>query len=303
VCDEIALPTMPLGVSQPVVRVVIRAKNEAAKIGTTLDRLARQTIADQAEIVVVDSGSRDRTVEIARRAGARLIEIPSESFTYGGSLNTGCRDAETPFLVALSAHAPPVGPTWLERLLAPFGDERVCAVCGYEKSPDGGTLAAPLTQDESLAEAHPFWGYSNSAGAFRTELWRRRPFREDMPGTEDKEWALHWLREGYVVVVDPALVTEHSHADEGPIKTFRRARDEWLGFGSYLGLEPYGARELVRDWWHRLDGYPSHLRARTGPRRLVRLAGKWRGCAAAPTRGDGSGAPRGAPTNPESTGS
>jgi hypothetical protein len=104
------------------------------------------------------------------------------------------------------------------------------------------------------------------------------------------------------VVVDPALVTEHSHADEGPIKTFRRARDEWLGFGAYLDLEPYGTRDLARDWWQRLDGYPSHLRARLGPRRLVRLAGKWRGRAGARRRG-GSGAPRGAPTNPESTGS
>jgi glycosyltransferase involved in cell wall biosynthesis len=264
-------------VTTSLVRVVVRAKNEAASIGTTLDRLAQQTIADRAEIVVVDSGSTDRTVEIARRSGARLIEIPSESFTYGGSLNTGCRDAETPFLVALSAHAPPVGPTWLERLLAPFEDERVCAVCGYEKAPDGGMLAAPLTQDQTLAETHPYWGYSNSAGAFRTELWRARPFREDMSGTEDKEWAWHWLKQGYVVVVDPALVTEHSHADEGLVQTFRRARLEWAGFAAYLDLEPYGARDVARDWWQRLDGYPSHLRARVGPRRLARLIGAWRG--------------------------
>jgi rhamnosyltransferase len=293
---------MPLVVSPALVRVVIRAKNEAAKIGVTLERLAEQTIADRAEIVVVDSGSSDGTVDIARRFDVRLIEIPPESFTYGGSLNIGCRDAETAFLVALSAHAPPVGATWLERLLAPFEDERVCAVCGYEKAPDGGPLAAPLTQDKALAEAHPFWGYSNSAGAFRTELWRARPFREDMSGTEDKEWAWHWLKQGYVVVVDPALVTEHSHADEGLVQTFRRARLEWEGFGAYLELEPYGARDVVRDWWQRLDGYTSRFRARVGPRRLVRLAGKWRGRARA-TPADGSGAPRGAPTNPGSTGS
>lgn len=292
--------------SPALVRVVIRAKNEAAKIGTTLERLAAQTIADQAEIVVVDSGSKDGTVEIARRAGARVIEIPPESFTYGGSLNTGCRDADTRFLAALSAHAPPRDSTFLERLLAPFEDERVAAVCGYEKSPDGGTLSAPLVQDRALAEAHPFWGYSNSAGAFRTELWRRRPFRVDMPATEDKEWAWHWLKQGYLVVVDPAASTEHSHADEGPIKTFRRSRSEWLGFGMYLDLEPYGARDLVSDWWQNLDGYPSHFRARVGPRRLVRLIGAWRGRAGGRTDaspGDGNGALRGVPTNPESTGS
>jgi rhamnosyltransferase len=268
---------MPQPVSPPVVRIVIRAKNESAKIGTTLERLAAQTIADRAEIVVVDSGSTDGTLDIARRAGVRVIEIPAESFTYGGSLNIGCRDAETAYLVALSAHAPPHDVHWLERLLEPFDDERVCGVCGYDTAPDGGELSERMVQDQALAEAYPFWGYSNSAGAFRADLWREHNFREDMPGTEDKEWAWYWLMRGRLVVVDPTFATDHSHLDEGPIRTFRRARGEWYGFAMYLDLEPYGPRELLRDWWQGLDGYPSHFRARIGKRRIVRLLGRWRG--------------------------
>jgi rhamnosyltransferase len=268
---------MPQAVSPPLVRIVIRSKNEAAKIGVTLGRLAAQTIADRAEIVVVDSGSTDGTLEIARRAGVRVIAIPAESFTYGGSLNIGCRDAETPYLVALSAHAPPRDEHWLERLLEPFEDERVCGVCGYERAPDGSELKERLVQDEALADAYPFWGYSNSAGAFRTELWREHNFREDMPGTEDKEWAWYWLKRGRLVVVDPTFATDHNHDNEGAIKTFRRARSEWLGFGMYLDLGPYGPRELLHDWWQGLDGYPSHFRARIGRRRIVKLLGRWRG--------------------------
>jgi rhamnosyltransferase len=259
------------------VRVVIRARDEAATIGTTLARLAAQTAADGTEIVVVDSGSRDATVRIAREAGARVIEIPAASFSYGGALNAGCRDAQTPLLVALSAHGPPPDERWLERLLAPFEDERVACACGYASGPDGRPLGGPVVQDLSLARAYPFWGYSNSAGAFRADLWRRRPFREDMPGTEDKEWAWHWLHEGHVVVVDPALASEHSHRDEGPLATYRRARDVWRGFSMYLELEPYPLGRLARDWWTELDGYPSHLRARIGWRRAARLAGRWRG--------------------------
>jgi rhamnosyltransferase len=268
---------MPHAVSSPLVRVVIRAKNEAAKIGTTLERLATQTIAERTEVVVVDSGSTDGTVQIARRAGVRVIEIPPQSFTYGGALNTGCSDAETPYLVALSAHAPPYDGHWLERLLEPFEDERVCGTCGYDIAPDGGKLMRRLVQDKDLAEAHVFWGYSNSAGAFRNDLWQQHNFREDMPGTEDKEWAWHWLQRGYLVVVDPAFATDHNHLDEGPISTFRRARAEWHGFAMYLDLDPYGPRELLREWWSGLDGYPSHFRARIGKRRIARLLGRWRG--------------------------
>lgn len=260
-----------------LVRIVIRAKNEAAKIGTTLARLAQQTLADSAEVVVVDSGSADGTVDIARAAGVRVIEIPAESFTYGGALNTGCRDATTPLLVALSAHAPPFDEHWLERLVKPFGDERVACACGYEHGPDGTPLRGPLVQDLELARRYPLWGYSNSAGAFRTALWRERPFREDMPATEDKEWAWHWLNEGRLVVVDPRAATQHSHRDEGPLQTYLRSRDVWRGFSMYLDLEPYGPRNLLHEWWTALDRYPSHLRARIGWRRAAKLVGKWRG--------------------------
>jgi glycosyltransferase involved in cell wall biosynthesis len=261
----------------PIVSVVVRAKDEAARIGTTLARLNAQTLADEMEVLVVDSGSSDGTVEIARSAGARVIEIPPESFTYGGSLNTGSSQARAPLIVALSAHAFPPDEHWLERLRRPFADERVACACGYSKGPDGNPLTGRVVQDLELARAYPLWGYSNSSGAFRAELWRERPFREDMVGTEDKEWALHWLERGRVVVIDPTFATEHSHHDEGPWRTFVRARNEWAGYAAYVDLDPYGPRDLVRDWWTGLDGYPSHLRARIGWRRAARLAGKWRG--------------------------
>jgi rhamnosyltransferase len=261
----------------PLVRVVIRAKDEAAKIGTTLARINAQTLGEQIELVVVDSGSSDRTVEIARAAEATVIEIPAESFTYGGSLNTGCEGTEAPFIVALSAHAFPPDERWLERLLQPFSDERVACACGYEMGPHGQPLAGRLVQDLELAQLNPFWGYSNSSGAFRTELWRERPFREDMVGTEDKEWAWHWLHRDKLVVVDPRLATQHSHRDEGPGAVYRRAFNEWAGYAAYLDLEPYTGRDLVRDWWRDRDGYRSQLRARIGWRRAAKLLGKWRG--------------------------
>jgi rhamnosyltransferase len=264
-------------VNPPQVRVVVRAKNEAAKIGMTLERLAGQTIADRAEVVVVDSGSTDGTLDIVRAAGVRLIQIAPESFSYGRSLNIGCDDAQSPLLAALSAHAPPLDGDWLERLIQPFEDERVACVCGFPGAPGGERLSGRFVQDHEHARAHPFWGYSNSAGAFRAELWREHPFREDMPGTEDKEWAWHWLQRGRLVVVDPTLVTGHSHRDEGPVKTYRRARWEWEGFAMYLDLEPYTLRHMLRDWWTQLDGYPTHPRARLGARRLPRLLGRWRG--------------------------
>ena len=57
-------------------------------------------------------------------------------------------------------------------------------------------------------------------------------FDEALGPGEDKEWAWHWLCEGLCVRLDPALAVHHSHADEGPLPTFRRTRGDVSSSGS-----------------------------------------------------------------------
>ncbi|MCZ7585330.1 MAG: glycosyltransferase [Deltaproteobacteria bacterium] len=105
----------------PVASVIIRAKNEAAEIGAVLRRVLDQRYGDF-EVVVVDSGSTDRTVEIAQKLGVRVVQIAPEAFTYGRALNLGMRETASPYGVFLSAHALPFDRDWLRNLLAPFDD-------------------------------------------------------------------------------------------------------------------------------------------------------------------------------------
>lgn len=263
--------------------VVIRAKDEEASIGRTLDLLSAQS-TPPGEVIVVDSGSRDSTVSIARRAGATVLEIPAESFTYGGALNTGCAASSGEILVALSAHAFPVDREWLARLVAVFDDDRVACACGQEWAPTGEPLSGPFRQDGALARRRPMWGYSNAAGAFRHQLWEERRFREDMPATEDKEWALHWLDRGYVCVLAPELMVDHDHSKDGLLDQYRRARREWRGVSMMIpGLPPYSLRDLLRDWWCDQESYRSRTRARLSHRRAARLAGTYAGRRASPS--------------------
>jgi glycosyltransferase involved in cell wall biosynthesis len=258
--------------------VIIRAKNEAAAIGEVIDLvLAQELNGREAEVIVVDSGSSDGTLDLVRARPVQLIEIPSATFSFGGALNTGCSAASAPVLVALSAHAFPRDERWLARVLACFDDERVACACGVDNAPDGSQLNGPVVQDLEHWRGHPTWGYSNAAGAFRAELWNQRPFREDMPGTEDKEWAAHWLERGYVVVVDPSLRVRHDHSHDPLHDIYRRFRVQWTGHTMFRDMPRYGARELAREWWHERNGWPSHLRARLSPQRIARLLGKYAG--------------------------
>jgi rhamnosyltransferase len=264
--------------SQPDVSVVIRARDEIASMGRCLDLLLGQRLEQRTfELVLVDGGSRDGTIEAARGHGARVVTIPPQDFTFGGALNLGCANARGPLLVSLSAHAFPRDSSWLSRLLEPFEDPRVACAAGDAYAPDGARLVTRVEQDIALARRRPEWGYSNAAGAFRAELWRRRPFRSDLIACEDKEWAWHWLERGYLCVVDPSFVVEHDHTHDPLRQIYGRARREAEGLTAFLGSDRYGPTELAREWWAEPGTYRSAVKARLSHRRAARLLGAYAG--------------------------
>jgi rhamnosyltransferase len=255
--------------------VVIRVRDEARALQRLLALLAGQTAAH--EVVVVDSGSRDGSPDAARAAGARVIEIPARAFTFGRALNLGAAACGAEVVVALSAHAFPRDAGWLERMAAALDDPGVACAFGPVRDWAGRPLAAPVLQDAALAGEHPQWGYSNGAGAFRASLWRERGFREDLPGCEDREWALWALGRGHVCLLDPGLAVDHDHSRDSLRASFARYAREARGDRAFLDLPPYGARDAVREWWSDQGWHRSRARARLDPRRMARLAGKWWG--------------------------
>ena len=79
--------------------IVIRTKNEEEFIGETLERVRKQEFNGEYEIVIVDCGSTDSTLEIVEKYDVRLLKIPPREFTYGRSLNMGAKSAAGEFVV------------------------------------------------------------------------------------------------------------------------------------------------------------------------------------------------------------
>src|SRR5262245_29106098 len=92
--------------SAPETSIVIRAFNEERWLPDALRAIESQTYRDF-EVLVVDSGSIDRTREIATSFGARVIRLRQEDFTFGHSLNLGIAEARGSLIAILSAHAIP----------------------------------------------------------------------------------------------------------------------------------------------------------------------------------------------------
>lgn len=262
----------------PQLSALVRCRDERRGIGPLVDALHAQTLGERLEIVAIDSGSRDGTLGELRRRGVEPLELAPERFTYGRALNLACERARAELCVAISAHALPEDREWAARMVAAFEDGRVACAYGARLGPDLRPLGEPLLQDRAHAERHPFYGYSNSAGGFRRSLWLERPFDESLPASEDREWAWHWLCRGMVVRLDPALAVRHSHRDEGPLRSFRRARGDFAAQRSFRGdVGPLGLRAVVAEWWRGPHAHRSRARARLDPRRAALLAGKYAG--------------------------
>jgi rhamnosyltransferase len=222
--------------------VVIRAKNEARFIGEVLGAIQRQQGADPFEVIVVDSGSTDATLDIVKGFDVRLIEIAPESFTYGRALNIGIEAASGEFIASLSAHSTPAHDGWLAGLIEPFNNGRVAGVVGRQIPRSNATwlellgmrMSGVMSERRELRHRSP--RFSNANSGLRRTLWQRVPFDESVAGAEDFAWARTMLALGYLVAYEPKAAVYHSHG-EPPLKQLRRAmRDGPTVLGNVLGL-------------------------------------------------------------------
>ncbi len=237
--------------------MVIRAKNEARFIGDTLAAVQSQQYRDF-EVVVVDSGSTDRTAEIARRYGARLVSIDPREFTYGRALNLGVRSSQGDLLVSLSAHATPESIDWLSCLVSGFRHPAVAGVYGRHIPRDnaspfellGMRLSGVTSREPRLQDGSP--RFSNTNGAFRRDLWELLPFDESLPGAEDIVWARRMQRLGYRIAFEPRAAVYHSHGESLPKLIRRQFLDQPVIVRAWLAGEPRAhptkGKAGVRGW-------------------------------------------------------
>src|SRR6266545_5615602 len=105
-----------------VISVLIPVKNGGSDVRRCLERIAAQQLSVEVEVVVVDSGSTDGSVELARGFGATVHEIPPEAFDHGGTRNLAAERSRGDVLVFTSQDAYAEKDDWLERLVAPLAE-------------------------------------------------------------------------------------------------------------------------------------------------------------------------------------
>jgi len=227
--------------------IIIRARNEERHLARLLEGIAQQSEKD-VEVILVDSGSTDRTLEIASHYPVKIVHIRPEEFTFGFSLNQGISSAQGEIIVMASAHVYPVYPDWLKCLVMPFDDPQVALTYGKQRGDRRNKFSEAQIFNHWYPDVsqprqpHPFCNNANAA--IQRSLWQDNPYNETLPGLEDLEWAHRIMAQGYAIsyVADAEVVHVH---EEKPRDVFNRYRREAMAFKRLFPHEHYNLWNLA----------------------------------------------------------
>ncbi len=240
----------------PDCSIVIRAHNEEKHIDRLLQGITHQSVRP-IEIILVNSGSTDKTLEIASHYPIKLVQINPADFTFGRSLNLGISQASGELVVFASAHVYPVYPDWLETLLRPFENPNVGLSYGKQRGNSQSKFAEHqifkqwFPDKYNPIQSHPFCNNANAA--IRKSLWETNPFDEMLTGLEDLDWANRIYQQGKLIQYVPDAEIIHVH-DESPRGVMNRYLREGMAFKRIFPQEKFGLRDLFRllsaNIWH-----------------------------------------------------
>lgn len=200
------------------ISIIVRTLNEARYLEELLVGCKAQKLKGlEIEVVLVDSGSTDGTLEIARCHGCRVTEIKREEFSFGKSLNVGCSVATGDILVFISGHCIPTHEDWLQKLCQPIinGDAQ------YTYGRQFGGASSYFSEKQVFAKYYPNesripqegFFCNNANAALQKSTWESLRFDEELTGLEDMHLAKRLCGLGGKVAYVADAAVYHYHEE------------------------------------------------------------------------------------------
>jgi len=281
-----------MSMSQDRIEVIIPTYN-AARYWKALSTGIRAQSLKPDRVIVIDSGSKDGTAELARADGFELLEITPQEFNHGGTRQMGAEyAADASLLIYLTQDAAPFGVNAFSNLVRVFEDREVGAAYGRQLPREKASPIEAHARHFSYGETPVVrsWEsrrdlgfksifFSNAFGAYRREaLMSVGGFSPDVIFGEDTLVVARMHRSGWKTAYVADALVRHSH-DYTIGAEFRRyfdigvlhSRESWLNehFGSASGE---GRRFVLSEMKYLLGHGPQHI-----PSAMARTLAKYLG--------------------------
>jgi cellulose synthase/poly-beta-1,6-N-acetylglucosamine synthase-like glycosyltransferase len=216
------------------VSVYIPAYNVAEFLSRAIEGVLAQTVPAD-EILVIDDGSRDATVEIAQRFEQVTLVRHPQNRGLGAARNTAFRTARNELVASLDADCVP-DPAWLRGLVRHFDDRRLAGVGGRLVEGNKNTVAdrwreAHMAQhwgEEPLRNPKFLFGCNN---LFRKSLVQAAGGYDEAMRTngEDTEMSRRLREAGWDLLYDPEPLVVHLRHDT--VRSILDTYWRWWRFG------------------------------------------------------------------------
>lgn len=227
----------------PGVSIVIPTYNGGRRFLQCLEMIQAQSFEEERQLIIVDSGSTDGTVEAAKMAGARVHAIVKKAFHHARTRNMAVSFADYERVVFMVQDAIPCSRNWLSDLSRTLDESQTAAVYTGHIPHEDATLFARFETDSirrarggepvvhhlespdsffnmPYEQAYRAVGLDNVCAIYKRDVLLKHPFPE-VGFAEDLAWALSQLLGGHQIMYQPKIQVKHSH-DRPPAYIFRR---------------------------------------------------------------------------------
>jgi glycosyltransferase involved in cell wall biosynthesis len=227
------------------VSIIIPTKNEENRLPQCLISI-NQLEYDKhlLEIIVVDNGSKDNTVQVAREYGCTVINKPMA--TVAGLRNAGAKHAKGKFLAFLDADMI-VSPQWLMNAIFHLEDTKIACITGLLDIPTQHAWLEEVWTLNRKTENKVYqvrWAPSGNM-IVRSEAFRQvNGFSDHLVSGEDVDFCEKLRNLGYAILYDRDVRVVHTGEYKTVLEFFKKER--WRGYGDLdlLLRKPFQLRNL-----------------------------------------------------------
>lgn len=232
------------------VSIVIPTKNGGPKFEEVLKAIFNQKTDYEYEVICVDSGSRDCTLDLIRKYPCRLFEIPPSEFGHGKTRNYGASKGTGTYIIFITQDALPASDTWLQNfidamrldpeIVAGFGIHYPYPDCnlidkrdlkghfeGFGLDNTIFHLDDPERYEREEGYRHYLAFFSDNNSCIRRDVFTENPY-PDVNFAEDQIWMRAMMEKGVKKVYCPYAPVYHSHNYDATTY-FKRYYDEQKG--------------------------------------------------------------------------